>query len=149
MNWLRTPPKIRRVTWSICLTILAAPVVVAAHFFIRYMHGDYPSDGDSIAIPIFMFGILIFPIALILLVRGLHPYTPRVFLFTWPLRRFMASLFWMLLMVFPVGITSVGMIIDGIGGRLYWVSAFFLLHCYCLLVLRASIIADDPPVATA
>jgi hypothetical protein len=113
------------------------------------MHDDYPWNADNIAIPIFTFGIFIFPITLVFLVRGLRPYRPRVFLFTWPLRRFVPSLLWTLLMVWPAGITSIGMIIDGVAGRLYWVSAFFLLHCYCLLVLRASIIACDSPTIGA
>ena len=144
LSWLHTPPKNRRVTWSLSLTILAAPVVVAAHFFIRLMRGDYPWNADSIAIPVFGFAFFIFPITLFFLIRGLRHYTPHVFLFTWPPGQFLRNLLWTLVAIWPVGFTTVSMFLDGIQGRLYWASAFFLLHCYCLFVLRASILAHDP-----
>ena len=146
MTWLCTPPKSRRVTWSLSLTILVAPVVVAAHFVVRLMRGDYPGNADSIAIPVFLFGIFIFPVTLGFLVRGLHCYTPHVFLFTWARRHFLRSFVWTLVTVCPVGLASVGMFLDGIHGKLYWVSAFFLLHGYSLLVLRASILGCDAPI---
>ena len=145
MSWLHTPLKSNRVTWSLSLTIVAAPLVVAAHYFIRLMRGDYPWNADAIGIPIFGFAIVVFPITLFFLIRGLRRYTPHVFLFTWARGHFLRSLLWSLLAVWPVGLTSVGMFLDGLDSKLYWVSAFFLLHCYCLLVLRASILAYDAP----
>jgi len=149
MSWFRTPPKSRRVSWFVSLTILAAPLVVAAHFFTRLMRGDYPWNADSIAIPILTFGIFIFPLTLFFLTRGLRDYRSDVFLFAWGRGHFLRRFLWTLVTIWPVGLTSVGMLIDGIEGRLYWVAAFFLLHCYCLLVLRASIVSRDSPTATA
>ena len=110
------------------------------------MRGDYPWNADSIAIPVLMFGIFIFPVTLGFLVRGLHCSTPHVFLFTWARRHFLRSVVWTLVTVCPVGLAGVGMFLDGIHGKLYWVSAFFLLHGYALLVLRASIVAYDAPI---
>ena len=147
MTWLFTPPKSRRVSAALGSTILAAPLVVAAHFVIRLVRGDYPWNADAIAIPVFMFWIFPFPITLFFLTRGLRHYTPGVFLFTWARGHFWRSVRWTLLAIWPVGLTSIVMIVDGIGGKLYWVSAFFLLHCYCLLVLRASILGHDAPGA--
>ena len=146
MTWLRTPPKSRRVTGLLGFSILAAPVVVAAHFGVRQLRGDYPGNADSIAIPVFLFGILVFPVTLCILVRGLRCYTPHVFLFTWARRHVLRSVVWTLVTVCPVGLAGVGMFLDGIHGKLYWVSAFFLLHGYALLVLRASIVGYDAPI---
>jgi hypothetical protein len=36
------------------------------------------------------------------------------------------------------------MILDGVAGRLYLVSAFFLFYFYCLLVLRACLVSHEP-----
>ena len=142
MNWLNTPPKTRSVLLAINLTIITAPVVGWNHFFTRAMRGDYPTDSDSIGIPIFGFAIFIYPITIFILERGLRNYPSNVFLFTWSRRYIYRSLFLTIVTIYPCGLMSVAMVLDGIAGRLYWVSAFFVLHTYCLLILRASILAD-------
>ena len=143
---LRTPPESRRVKWILALTIVGAPVIVAAHFMTRLSRGDYPSEADSIGIPVFGYGLFVFPLTLIILGFSLYCYTPGAFLFAWSQERFGRSLLWTLVSTFPVGYSSLLMILDGLEGRIYWTSAFFLLHAYCLLVLRASLLAYVPPV---
>lgn len=104
------------------------------------MRGDYPWNADAIGIPVFLYGMFVFPITLFFLVRGLRHYRADVFLFTWGSGHFLHILLWTLLAVCPVALGSIGMLIDSFEGRHYWVTAFFLLHCYCLLILRASIV---------
>jgi hypothetical protein len=120
------------------------PVVVTAHYFLRLMHGDYPWYADAIAIPIFTYWVTVFPFNLVFLVQGQLRYKPNVSLLAWNPRRFWPSVGWTALSIVPVGITNVGMILDGIEGRLYWVSAFFLIHLLFVLVFRASLVMYEP-----
>lgn len=149
MSWLRTPPKSRRVAWFITVTVLTAPVVVGVHFFTRLMRGDYRWDADSIGIPVGLFCLFIFPITLCLLTRGLRGYRADVLPYAWGRGRFLRSFLWTFVTIYPVGLMSFAMVIDGIEGRLYWVAAFFLLHGYCMLILRASIVSRDVPTGSA
>lgn len=151
MKAFRTPTKTKALVIVLVAMFVAAPLVVFAHFWARFERGDYPPEADSISIPIFGYGLLVFPFGVLFLACGLRQYTPGVWLFGWNRSRFWWSLGWTALSVYPLGLWAVDMILDGIDGRLYGVSAFFILQLYCILVLRASVVCAPPakPGATA
>jgi hypothetical protein len=120
----------------------------AAHFAVRLFRGDYPWDGDAIAIPIFGYWVFGFLPSLLLLFAGLRPYNSDVRLFSWNACRFWRSLGWSILSVYPIGLLDLNLIFDGVLGRLYWDSAFFVLHLYCILILRASAVSSPIDVVS-
>jgi hypothetical protein len=141
MRVFYTPSKNWLTIAFLVLGIVASPFVVAAHFMIRDVRGDY-GIADAIMIPIASYFILAFPFALLFLVFGLRRYAPAVFIFAWSRRRFWRSLVWTVLLFMPASWTGY-MFLDGIDGRLYWVAAFFAFYFYCLLVLRACLVSYD------
>ena len=143
MTAFYTPNKAKKLTALIGGTISLAPIVVFVHFFVRSLLGDYPPEADSVGIPIFGYWLFVFPFSVLLWIYGLRRWVPGISLFAWKWRPVGRTL-WTAVSVYPVGLASVAMILDGIEGRLYWVSAFFTLHVYCILVLRASIVAHEP-----
>jgi hypothetical protein len=147
MRVFYTPPKSWMTTVFLVIIILASPIVLAAHFAIRAIRGDY-GTADKIMVPIAEYLILAFPFVLIFLVGGLRRYASGRFLFAWNTRRFWRSLLWTALLLTPVDWTRF-MILDGIDGRIYWVTAFFVLHFYCLLVLRACLVSYEADLCSA
>jgi hypothetical protein len=144
MRALYTPQRSRALVITAVTVTLMSPVFVLIHFFVRMAHGDYPSDADSIGIPVFSYWILVFPFSVLFLVQGLRRYTPNVSLLAWNSRRVGRSTGWTLLSIFPLGMNTVGMILDGIYGHLYWISAFFSLHLVVIATLRASVVMYEP-----
>jgi hypothetical protein len=143
MSAFRNPPKTKWLTGFFVSMVLASPLVVLAHFYLRLLHGDYPWNGDSIAIPIFGYWMLPFPLSVLLLVVGLRRYVPGAFLLAWNKARFWESFGWSALSLYLLLVTW-GMILDGIYGRLYWVSIFFGPQLYWITILRASIVSYEP-----
>jgi hypothetical protein len=47
-----------------------------------------------------------------------------------------------ILSVYPIGLLDLDLIFDSVLARLYWVSAFFVFHFYCVLLLRASAVGS-------
>jgi len=144
LRGLYTPQKTKAfVRIAIGVTFMA-PMMVLAHFVVRTARGDYPWNGDSIGIPVFIYWLLVFPFSLLFLIQGLRSYKPEVFLFAWNPRRMWRSAAWTIMTIYPLGMSTVGMLLDGIYGRLYWVSFFFLLHLLLILIFRASIVMCEP-----
>jgi hypothetical protein len=63
-----------------------------------------------------------------------------VFILAWNRDRFWRSSGWTLVSGVPLGMGTIGMILEGAYAQLYWISAIFLLHLYLILVFRASIV---------
>jgi len=147
MKSFDTPTKTKILVAMLVATFLAAPVVVSAHFFIRMARRDYPPDADSIGIPVFGYWLFVFPVGLLFLIRGLKTYTAGTPLFNWNRRRPWRCAVWTALSLCPLGVATGSMILDGIQGRLYWVSLFFLLQLYCILLLRACVVCAGDHVA--
>lgn len=147
MHAFYTPAKNRSLVVIAVTVTLLSPVIVFVHYFVRMARGDYPWNADAIAIPIFSYWIMVFPFGLLFLVFGLRRYTADVFLLAWNPRRLGRSIGWTFVSLFPLGATTVGMILDGINGRLWGVAAFFVLHLVLILILRASIVMYSPPAA--
>ena len=143
MRFFHTPAKNRTTIGFLLVTILLSPIAVASHFFIRLNRGDYPWYADAIMIPISLYVIEAFPFSLAFLVVGLGRYRSGAFLFTWNTRRLWRSLIWTALLLLPACWTGY-MFLAGIDAHLYWVSAFFLLYLYSLLVLRACLVSYEP-----
>ena len=101
MRALHTPQKTNSLVFTARAVTFLSPLVVVVHFTTRLLHGDYPWDGDSIAIPIFSYLMLVFPFNLLFLILGLCPYKPAVFLLAWNPRRFWWSAGWTILSIFP------------------------------------------------
>lgn len=143
MNVLLTPRKTRPFVWGATCFILASPVVVTAHFALRLLRGDYPWDADAIGIPVFSYLMLVFPLLLLFLRRGLRAYVERVSILNWNRRRFGWSLMWTLLLLFPAGWFHLLMLVDGMEGRFYPVAAYFVVQFYLLVLMRACIVRED------
>src|SRR5579872_3071362 len=147
MNAFYTPQKSKAFVKTAVGVTFLSPLMVFAHFFVRMARGDYPWNADSIGIPIFIYWLLVFPFSLLFLIQGLRRYKPGVFLFAWNPRRPWRSAAWTIITIYPLGMSTAGMLLDGIYGRLYWVSAFFLLHLLLILIFRASIVMHEPGAA--
>jgi hypothetical protein len=143
MSILYGPKKTGRLRAVLFILILGAPLVVAGSFVWRLFRGDFPSDADTVAIPIFGYSFFIFPFALLLLVVGLRRYREGMFVLCWNTQNHLVSLLWSLIALFPVGYVSLAMVMDGLQSRLYWVSVFFIAHLYGVLLLRAAVLQSS------
>lgn len=140
MRPFQIPPQNKGLVRVLFGTVLVSPIIVALHFSIRLLNGDY-GLADAIAIPIFHYLIFVLPLSVLLLRSGLRRYATGAFLFAWNQNRFWRSLGWSVLSLYPL-LWAIGMVLDGIHGGLYGVSAFFVLKIYCLLVLRAAVVGE-------
>lgn len=128
------------------LLIGLGPVMTILHFTARQQRGDYPHDADSIFIPIFNY-LVFFPFEIWSL-RGLKFYEGGVSLFSWSRQRPFAALLSSIGTIWPFGLMTFGMIIEGIQAGFPGIALFFVLRLYAFILVRSALMKkyESPPV---
>jgi hypothetical protein len=118
------------------LTVAGGIVAVPAHFIFRAGRGDYPVDGDSIAIPIFFY-LFFYPFECNAL-RGLKHYRAGDSLLYFghsrPIKRLLSTLG-----LLPVCYWSIALWVDSIDAGLLLGVLFYTFRLYAFLLLRCAL----------
>jgi len=139
-NILNTPCNFRTLAIYSILVFLGSPFVVAFHYFTRWQRGDYPSEADTIGIPILGYVLFYLPLFLIILCAGLRKYPGRVPVYAWNRKCPIWSIWWTLLFLI-LAYLSILMIAEGFQGHLFLTAIFFIIQLHVLLLLRSSAVS--------
>lgn len=127
------------------ITVAGGFLTVPAHFWYRASRGDYPVDGDSIGIPIFVYWLLFYPFEFEAL-RGRGYYRGGDSLFSRSYRR-PGKAFISTLGTFAASLWSVTLVMDSIGAKMPFSAIFYSFRIYAFLLLRCALMRsyDDEP----
>lgn len=133
---IRSPAK--RSILAVCTipVTMTAPLVVGMHFWTRWIRGDYPSNADSIGLPIFGYAIFVWPVCLTLLGAALIRHVGSLPLWNWRKDRPFRSIAVSLLFLWAAR-WVVFMVIECVQQRAITETVFWLAELYVLLLLRA------------
>jgi len=123
------------------ISVVLSPIGVLAYFLYRLATNAYPSEADSIGIPVFSYWIFVFPLFLTITLmgrNGLHSETPHFF---WNPRRNIISFAWTVLSIYPIGLFLVFILLDSIDGFVIGGIAYSMLLFVALIVYRSGAIS--------
>jgi hypothetical protein len=143
MQRLIQTPKMKRTAWLLALvSILAQPLVEAVYYSTNLGRGAYPTDADSIGIPIFQFvfgWLLTLPVVIAFVWFALREYPGSVPLAAYNTARPIWSFLWSAVLLL-LAASYVWFAFQSIMRGLPFDVAAALLSIYLLLCLRSSVV---------
>jgi hypothetical protein len=140
IGFLYVPKLKRSLLLYLALIVGTSPFVVGGYFFTQLGRHVYPSEADSIMIPIATFTVLVFPVAVVLSIGAILQHNSDVPIWTLQWQRPARTLIWSLLSIYAV--YQIGSLFcDAFHLRSYIFALLFLLQIHALLLARAVIVS--------
>lgn len=109
-------------------------------FFYRLSTNAYPSEADSISIPIFFFWIMPFPLLAIMATLGRNGLHRGKLHYLWNPQWMISSIIWTILTIWPIGFFLLFLFLDALESKFIPSIAYFILLWLSLLIYRIGII---------
>jgi hypothetical protein len=105
--------------WNITALVYASPVLLLCVLVETSLNEAYPSDGDSLGIPLFSYLIFCYPVAISLAseIRAAKLTRPKVMF--WNPKRNLLSFFSLALSIFPLGLLWLQLLFVAVGSKSY------------------------------
>ena len=134
---MKIPRRKSKTERILFLSVLLSPIFVFAHFLYRQMTDAYPSDADSVMIPIGIYWIYSFPFFAFITFKGrsgLDSHRIRLF---WNPGRHVISILYTIFSIYPVGLYLVFILFDAISGMVIPSIIYVTILFYALFLYRA------------